>query len=836
MVGKVIKGKYRILQEIGSGTVSTVYLALNLTTNEVVALKVMHAELAEGSQFLARFQGEARLLEKFDSPCAVQLLDYGEEEGLNFIALEYIPGRTLDQVLKDEGPLEVRRAMGIARQVAQCLADASVVGIVHHDLRPANIMITSEDAVKVADFGIAGGADLSRLSSTDTVGTPHYLAPELAEGEQADARADVYSLGVILFEMVTGQLPYQGDDAASIVLKHLQDPIPSARQLNPKVPQEVDGLIAKCLVKGPQKRYLPLQLVGVIADVLGETDAATGVEGALIGQILGNCQLLEPIGRGGTATVYKAYQPSLDRYVAVKVLPTYLTHNSAFAARFEREARAVAKLDHPHILPVYDFGREGDLIYIVMKYVEAGTLKEILGEPLDVEAVVEIISQMGEALDYAHQEGVIHRDVKPSNVLMDRGKWALLTDFGLAKMVEAKVQLTNTGVGMGTPAYMSPEQGQGTSVDARSDVYSMGVMLYEMLTGQVPYEAETPMAVVIKHITAPLPSLREIEPAIAEPVERVVLKALAKDPADRFQSVGQMVEALQKALSEATVSVEVAPTRVTVPEEVRPTVTERFQPFEPEMILIPTGAFLMGSDPRKDKDTRDQEQPQHTLYLSEYYMAKTPVINAQYAAFVQATSYKQPQHWRDGKPPTGKENHPVVNISWHDAIAYCRWLAEATGKPYRLPSEAEWEKGARGSDGRIYPWGNQRDAERCNVGKGLQGDTTPVGAYPKGASPYGLLDMAGNVWEWTQSLWGEDSEEPDFKYPYSADDGRENLMASDDVLRVVRGGSFDFSIRRVRCAYRGWSYPNLFSWNYGFRVVVPPGFPLDPSTLLRTGS
>ena len=167
------------------------------------------------------------------------------------------------------------------------------------------------------------------------------------------------------------------------------------------------------------------------------------------GQSIGPYRVLERLGRGGMASVYKAYQPSLDRYVALTVLPAHLTDEPGFAERFRREARAVAKLEHPHILAVHDYGQEGDLTYNAMRYVEGGTLKDLLGKPLELPLVVDLIGQIAEALDYAHEHGVIHRDVKPSNVLLDRGNWTLLTDFGVARMVEATQQLTGTGVGWG---------------------------------------------------------------------------------------------------------------------------------------------------------------------------------------------------------------------------------------------------------------------------------------------------------------------------------------------------------------------------------------------------
>lgn len=231
----------------------------------------------------------------------------------------------------------------------------------------------------------------------------------------------------------------------------------------------------------------------------------------------------------------------------------------------------------------------------------------------------------------------------------------------------------------------------------------------------------------------------------------------------------------------------------------------------------------MGSD-QADRLAFDAEKPAHRLFLPAFQIACTPITNAQYLLYIQATSARTPDDWEDGQPPKDKLNHPVVDVSWYEACEYCEWMSQMTGKFIRLPSEAEWEKAARGDqDKRFYPWGDAFDPVRCNSRELGLNDTTPVGIFPAGASPYGCLDMAGNVWEWTRSLWGKDLRDPTFKYPYKPDDGRENLDAPENILRMLRGGAFWHSHRDVRCAYRYRAgSPGARDGNTGLRGVVLP--------------
>ncbi|MEM7032080.1 MAG: protein kinase [Chloroflexota bacterium] len=269
------------------------------------------------------------------------------------------------------------------------------------------------------------------------------------------------------------------------------------------------------------------------------------------GENVGAYRIIEQLGQGGMATVFKAYHPALDRDVAIKVLHATFKNDNQFFERFKREAQIVAKLDHPHIIPVYDFNEHEGESYLVMRYIEGHTLKAHLSnKPLSPETVLRIMRPMCEALIYAHQQGVLHRDVKPSNIMLGKDGKLYLADFGLARMVQAGESTLSQDMMVGTPQYISPEQAQGMQeLDVQTDIYSLGIVLFEMMTGQVPYQGDTPFAVVHDHIYKPLPLPHKVNPNIDPQLEKVILKALAKDPTDRYPNVETLWQSLEAALS-----------------------------------------------------------------------------------------------------------------------------------------------------------------------------------------------------------------------------------------------------------------------------------------------
>ncbi len=551
-------------------------------------------------------------------------------------------------------------------------------------------------------------------------------------------------------------------------------------------------------------------------------------------------------GQGAFAHVYRATHLSLNAPRALKVLRRDApgigsTEYADYRARFQLEARLGAGLDHPHVIRVYDFEQDGDVLILVMEYAAGGSLAERIaaareaGSFIPIDEAVRIAREAAAGLAALHALDVVHRDVKPSNLLFDAQGRVKVSDLGLAQIPHGPSQRSLGGSlavpHPGTPAYMSPEQQFTTAyLPPASDIYSLGVTLFELLTGRA-----------YKNLK-PGTRLSKVRWAAPAWLDEIAGRMLADEPRTRPWDGGEAAEALTAGWRTEC--------------DGRELILKLAPDLPLALVRVPAGEFLMGSNKAADSQAFDDELPQGRLSLPDHWIGKYPVTVAQFAAFVAATGYKttaeqrgygwnwvgrewkqiEGAHWRQPRGPesdvASKNDHPVTQVSWHDAAAFCEWAGRVTGRTVRLPTEAEWEKAASwrpgdpaartpGNPGRklLYPWGDEPPtAQLCNFNMNV-GDTTPVGSYPAGASPCGALDMAGNVWEWTGSLWGTDWRKPTFGYPYVSGDGREDLAAGNDVLRVMRGGSWVSEQRFVRAAHRLRGNPE-YRYDYlGFRCA-----------------
>jgi serine/threonine-protein kinase len=599
---------------------------------------------------------------------------------------------------------------------------------------------------------------------------------------------------------------------------------------------------------------------------------------------LGRYELLEELGRGAMGVVYKARDPQIDRHVAVKVLTTAPGLDPGEAQqhreRFQREARAAGRLAHPNIVTIHDVGEDQGRSFLVMELVEGQALDRILRtrRPLPLAEVLTIGEQVASALDYAHRHGIIHRDVKPANILLTREGAVKVTDFGIARITGADT--TQAGQTFGTPSYMSPEQVQGLALDGRSDIFSLGTVLYEVLSGEKAFPGETISTILYRIVHEdPIP-LRRLDPAFPAALETCLQKALAKDPAARYARATDVARDIRRAAEDTVVSAPAdAPTQATVTLPAQPPVRTRrrwrrflwptmvaggmavavtalllavwgrgsriperpappipqaprteagrakaipdeavrkqmsAEPARPpgaihrrgaddvDMVSVPAGTFAMGDT---HGDGEDDERPAHSVTVPAFWLDRTEVTNAQFARFAKAARDSGLARGDRWILEAGKEQHPVVNIPWRVAVAYCRWAGK------RLPSEAEWEYAARGTDGRKFPWGDAWDDRRAGFGgnRGSQG-AAPVGSYPTGISPFGALDMAGNVWEWVSTLYRP--------YPYITGDGRESASPQD--RHVLRGGSWALNPWDLRASNREFGEPGYRSVYIGFRCA-----------------
>jgi len=560
------------------------------------------------------------------------------------------------------------------------------------------------------------------------------------------------------------------------------------------------------------------------------------------------------LGRGGFAEVYLAAHLELHAPRALKVLRKDIpglgsSDVRAFDERFELEAQLGAMFDHPNLVRVYDFERDAETLILVMEYCPGGSLADRLREHkvkrenLALEQALQIGLEISRGLETLHQMDLVHRDLKPSNILFDSQGRAKVSDLGLAQTPGGLSQRSLLGSlspkHLGTPGYMSPEQENQTNyLRSPSDIYALGLLLFEALTGRVVQNLK------------PGTRLSSLRPDAPGWLDELLAQMLHKDPEQRPWDGAEVVKLLEQGLKEQAQRQQASRERAAAEEKAqqearrqqeadaeqrkqqeaeaqrekelaerqereaqekqRNEMTITLAPGV-EMVFrrVPAGEFWMGSD-NNDKEAEEHEKPLHKVHLDEYWIGKYPVTNTQYQAYVNANKITG---W---KFEPGKERHPAVNVSWQDAAGFCKWASIASGRPVRLPTEAEWEKAARGTDKRLYPWGNQRpDKTRANYGLMIE-DTTPVGQFsPQGDSPYGCADMAGNVWEWTADWYSSAyySSQSSFSNPTGPSSG---------TYKVLRGGSFYYDENSLRTALRSNGKPVSWGYTVGFRCAVPP--------------
>ncbi|HEY0515216.1 MAG TPA: protein kinase [Thermoanaerobaculia bacterium] len=581
MIGGTLS-HYRILERLGGGGMGVVYKAVDLKLDRPVALKFLAGQRGASEEHKRRFMREARAASALDHPNICTIYEIDESgDGALFIAMAFCEGEALRERL-DRGPLPVAEALGIAEQIAAGLGAAHERGIVHRDVKPANVMLTSGGRVKLVDFGIAKLDDQSRLTRAGmTLGTAAYMSPEQFHGEDAGPRTDVWSLGVVIYEMVTGHLPFDGADEMEIVRGIVKRPPRPMAGFRPGVPPALERIVARALEKSPERRFRSmadlradlLALAAAMAAPRAEEDldrtlfelplparplpptASLEAGAGLLGQMIGSYEILEILGGGGMGVIYKGRDARLARTVALKFLPPELTRDPESKERFVQEARAASSLDHPNLCTILEMGETPDgRLYLAMPCYDGETLRRRIERgPLPTAEAVDLATQIARGLSKAHRSGIVHRDVKPANVIVTADGVVKILDFGLAKLAgsAALPQGSQAGSSAGTPAYMSPEQARGDEVDARTDLWSLGVVLYEMLAGRRPFRGEREQAVVYAILNERPEPLRELRPEVPAELARIVERLMAKEPAARYATVDEPLAELRALQNEA---------------------------------------------------------------------------------------------------------------------------------------------------------------------------------------------------------------------------------------------------------------------------------------------
>ncbi|KAA3613733.1 MAG: serine/threonine protein kinase [Calditrichaeota bacterium] len=597
-------GKYEIKDELGKGGMGVVYKAYDPMIDRDVAIKVISEEALDLTDTLERFYREARSAGKLSHENIGIIHDVGEVEGRPYIVMEFLDGQDLREIIDEKKPMTLMEKLTIAKSICQGLRYAHESGIVHRDIKPENIRILHDGKVKIIDFGIAKPTSSNLTQEGTRVGTPSYMSPEQIKGEPIDKRSDIFSFGVLFYELLTGEKPFDGE-YVTIMYKITHEEAPEIKIDEHNFLDELQKIINKSLAKNIDERYSDCSLIikdlnsamnkshdesalreqlitegkalleanksaealakfdkilsflpddeEIIAlrqecmDNMGTMETPATQKKLRIGQTITHYKLLEELGEGGMGVVFKAQDLNLDRTVAIKFLSSDLLFNPAAIKRLKLEARSASNLDHPNVCTIFEFDETEDgKLFISMAYYEGEILaKKIRGKKLAISEAKDIALQIAAGLSQAHKKGIVHRDIKPANIIITTDNVVKILDFGIAKQSNM-TRITKPGMTLGTLTFMSPEQVSGAEIDHRSDIWALGVLTYRLVTGKYPFTGKDDTATLHSIVKKEFVPATQVDASIPADLDRVLTKSMHKNVDERYQTMQELADDLKK--------------------------------------------------------------------------------------------------------------------------------------------------------------------------------------------------------------------------------------------------------------------------------------------------
>jgi serine/threonine-protein kinase len=564
--GQVLDGRYEVLAPIAQGGMGAVYRARRVHLGDEVAIKIIRAEQAEPTA-RERFMRESRACARLRHPHIVSIFDFDiDPSGNPFLVMELLSGPSLKDEIEARGRLDIDDVQRIIPSICSALQLAHANGIVHRDLKPANIVAhefaSGERVYKVVDFGVANvreSTDMTQLTGAHQfVGTLPYASPEQLTGAAVDARSDLYSLGAVIFEMLTGQVPFGGDDALAVVTQHLSVAAPQPSELRADLPAWVDVAICRALAKRPADRWRSASELGAsIAAGDGETPTAAHRAADASPQLAGAYEIGERIGAGRLGSdVFRGVHRALGHPVAIRIVRRGAHRNwEAVRARFLREARTL-QVAHPSIIQVRDYGEDANVVYVVTDFIEGASLREVLtaAGPMPWARLRPLLVQLVEAARVLHRRKGLLCGLSPEIIRViapteEEEERLLISTAGIWEaqdLLSTLQEQTLRGLGLADTElrYVAPELLTGRTGDVRSDIFTMAVVAYEMATGTLPYEGGSMPSLLGAMLGGAVKDPRLAQPTLPETAAAALRKALQPDPEDRFASARAFGDAM----------------------------------------------------------------------------------------------------------------------------------------------------------------------------------------------------------------------------------------------------------------------------------------------------